>query len=82
MSITAGNDATGASSTGPILEYILNLFWFKLLFMLISENNMNTSTYFIHTLSLIYVIKLLVIFRIKIYRKFPRYLTNCVEREW
>ena len=43
--------------------------------MLISENNMNTSTYFIHTLSLIYAMKLLVIFGIKIYRKLPSYLT-------
>ena len=69
MSIPAGNDATGAYDTGPVLEYILNLFWFKILFILISENNMSTSTYFVHTLSLIYVMKLLVIFEIKIYRK-------------
>ena len=82
MSIPAGSGATGASGTGPTLGYILNLFWFNILFILISENNINTSTYFIHILSLIYVIKLLVIFRIKIYRKFPGYLTNCVEREW
>ena len=69
MSIPAGNGATGAFGTGPALEYILNLFWFNILFMLISENNMNTSTYFVHTLSLFYAMKLLVIFRIKIYRK-------------
>ena len=43
--------------------------------MLISKNNMNTSTFFVHTLSLFYAMKLLVIFRIKIYRKLPRYLT-------
>ena len=45
--------------------------------MLISENNMKTSTYFIHTLSLFYAMKLLVIFWIKIYWKLPSYLTNC-----
>ena len=38
---------------------------------------MNTSTYFIHTLSLFYAMKLLVIFGIKIYQKLPSYLTNC-----
>ena len=43
--------------------------------MLFSKNNMNTCTYLIHTLSLIYAMKLLVIFGIKIYRKFPRYVT-------
>jgi hypothetical protein len=45
------------------------------LFMLISENNMNTCTYLVHTLSLIYIMKLIVIFEIKIYRKLPRCLT-------
>ena len=69
MSIPAGNGAPGASGTGPVLGYILNLFWFKILFILISENNMNTSTYFVHTLSLFYAMKLLVIFGIKIYQK-------------
>ena len=75
MSNPAGNNATGASGTGPVLGYILNLFWFKILFMLISKNNMNTSIFFVHTLSLFYAMKLLVIFRIKIYRKLPSYLT-------
>ena len=75
MSIPAGNGATGASDTGPVLEYTLNLFWFNILFMLISENNMNTSIYFVHTLSLFYAMKLLVICEIKIYRKLPSYLT-------
>ena len=76
MSIPAGNGATGASDTGPALGYTLNLFWFNFLFMLISKNNMNTCTYLIHTLSLIYAMKLLVIFGIKIYRKLPSYLTQ------
>jgi hypothetical protein len=67
MFIPAGSAETGVSGTGPTLGYILNLFWFNYLFMLISKNNMNTCTYLIHTLSLIYIIKLLVIFRIKIY---------------
>ena len=62
-----GNGAPGASGTGLDLGYTLNLFWFNILFMLISENNMNTLTYFVHTLSLIYVINLVVIFGIKIY---------------
>ena len=60
---------------GPALGYTLNLFWFNILFMLISKNNMNTCTYLIHTLSLIYAMKLPVIFGIKIYRKLPSYLT-------
>ena len=51
MSIPAGNGAPGASGTVPVLGYTLNLFWFNILFMLISENNMNTSTYFVYTLS-------------------------------
>jgi hypothetical protein len=67
MSIPAGNGATGASGTGPALGYILNLFWLNFLFILASKNYMNTCTYLIHTLSLIYVIKLLVIFEIKIF---------------
>ena len=75
MSIPAGNGAIGASGTGPALGYLLNLLWFISLFMLISENNMNTSIFFVHTLSLFYAMKLLLIFRIKIYRKLPRYLT-------
>jgi len=75
MSIPAGNGATGASGTGPALGYLLNLLWFNSLFMLISENNMNTCTYLVHTLSLIYIMKLILIFGIKIYRKLPRYLT-------
>ena len=76
MSIPAGNGATGASGTGPALGYLLNLLWFNSLFMLISENNMNTCTYFIHTLSFIYIMKLILIFGIKIYRKLSRYLTH------
>ena len=75
MSIPTGNGAIGVSGTDPALGYILNLFWFNILFILISENNINTSTYFIHTLSLFYAMKLLVIFEIKIYRKLPSYLT-------
>jgi hypothetical protein len=43
--------------------------------MLISKNNMDTCTYLIHTLSLIYIMKLLVIFGIKIYQKLPIILT-------
>ena len=70
-----GNGAPGASGTGPDLGYILNLFWFINLFIFIGENNMNTSTYFVHTLSLFYVMKLLVIFEIKIYQKLPSFLT-------
>ena len=76
MSIRASNGAPGASGTGPVLGYTLNLFWFNILFMLISENNMNTSTYFFHTLSLFYAMKLLVIFGIKIYQKLPSCLTT------
>ena len=78
MSIPAGNGAPGASGTGPALGYTLNLFWFNILFILISENNMNTSTYFIHTLSVFYAIKL-VIFGIKIYQKLPSYLTSSID---
>ena len=66
-----GNDATGASGTDPALGYTLNQFWFIILFMFISENNMNTSTYFVSTISLIYAMKLIIAFGIKIYRKWP-----------
>jgi hypothetical protein len=76
MSIPAGNGATGAPGTGPALGYLLNLLWFNSWFMLISKNNMNTCTYLIHTLSLIYIMKLLVIFEIKIYRKLSSCLTD------
>ena len=79
MSIPAGNGATGASGTGPVLRYVLNLFWFNILFLLISENNMNTNTYFVHTLSLFYAMKFLVIFLIKIYQKLPSSLTGTRE---
>ena len=75
MFIPAGNGATGASDTGPALGYTLNLFWFNILFILISKNNMNTNTFFVHTLSLFYAMKLLVIFGIKIYRKLSSCLT-------
>ena len=75
MSIPAGNGATGAPGTGPALGYLLNLFWFNYLFMFFSENNMNTCTYLLNTLSL-YIMKLLVIFGIKIYRKLPIFLTQ------
>ena len=75
MSIPAGNGATGASGTGPALGYLLNLLWFNSLFMLISKNNMNACTHLFHTLSLIYAMKLLVIFGIKIYQKLPSFLT-------
>ena len=71
MSIPAGNGATGAFGTGPALGYTLNLFWFNILIIFISENNMNTSTYFVHTISLIYAMKLIIIFGIKIYQKLP-----------
>ena len=70
-----GNGAPGASGTGPALGYTLNQFWFIILFMFISENNMNTSTYFVSTISLIYAMKLIIAFGIKIYRKLPRFLT-------
>jgi hypothetical protein len=76
MSIPAGNGATGASGTGPALGYTLNLFWFNFLFILISKNNVNTCTYLIHTLSLIYTMKLLVIFEIKICQKLSSYLAE------
>ena len=63
-----GNDASRATGTGTALEYTLNQLWFIILFMFISENNMNTSTFFVRTTSLIYTIKLIIIiFRIKIY---------------
>ena len=43
--------------------------------MFISENNMNMSTYFVSTISLIYAMKLIIAFGIKIYRKLPIFLT-------
>jgi hypothetical protein len=80
MSILAGNGATGAPGIGPALGYLINLLWFNSLFMLISKNNMNTCTYLIHPLSLIYIMKLRVIFGIKIYRKLPSCLTDISSR--
>ena len=35
--------------------------------MFISENNMNTSIYFVSTISLIYDMKVIITFEIKIY---------------
>ena len=81
MSIPTGNGAPSASGTGPALGYTLKLFWFNILFMLISDNNMNTSTYFVHTLSFFYAMKLLVTFEIKIYRKLPIFLTQGIGVE-
>ena len=75
MSIPAGNGAPGASGTGPALGYTLNQFWVIILFMVISENNMNMSAYFVSTISLIYAMKLIIIFGIKIYQKLPSLLT-------
>ena len=75
MPIPASNGAPGASGTGPALGYTLILFWFNILFMFISENNMNTRTYFVHTISLIYAMKLIIIFGIKILKKWPSFLT-------
>jgi len=60
------NGAPDASSTGPALRCTLNQFWFIILFMFISENNMNTSIYFISTISLIYAMKLKITFEINI----------------
>ena len=70
-----GNGAPGATGTGPGLGYILNLFWIITLFMFISENNMNTSTYLVRTISLVYTMKLIITFEIKIYQKLPSSLT-------
>ena len=69
------NDAPGASSTCSVLGYILNHICFIILFMFISEINMNTSTYFVITGSLSYVMKWLIIFGIKIYLNVPIFLT-------
>ena len=43
--------------------------------MFISENNMNTSTYFVSTISRIYDMKLIITHGIKRHRKLPSYLT-------
>ena len=40
-----------------------------------SDNNMNTSTLFVRTTSLIYAMKLIIIFGIKIFQKWPSFLT-------
>ena len=70
-----GNGAPGATGTGPGFGYILNLFWIITLFMFISENNMNMSTYLVRTISLVYTMKLIITFEIKIYQKLPSFLT-------
>lgn len=76
MTIPATNDGTSASGISPISGYILNHLWFIILFMFFSEINMNTSTYFVTTGSLSYVMKLLIIFDIKIYRNLPIFVTH------
>jgi len=48
--------------------------------MFISEINMNTSTYFVFAKSLIYVMKLIIIFAIKIHQKLPIFLTMNFEK--
>ena len=73
MTIPAGNDATGASSTGLVLGYNLKLICFILFnFVLI----LNTCTCLV---SLTIVMEILsnyiVNFGIKIYWKMPRFLT-------
>jgi hypothetical protein len=75
-SVPAGNDATGASGTGPVLGYNLKLICFILFnFVLI----LNTCTCLD---SLTIVMKILfnhiVNFGIKIYRKMPRFLKMSV----
>jgi hypothetical protein len=74
-STPAGDGAKVPPALVPPWGYTLNLLWFIFLFMLISENNMNTSTYHVFTKSLIYVMKILLIFGIKIYRNMPICLT-------
>jgi len=66
-----GNNTPGAPGTGSVLGYILNHIWFVILFMFINEISMNTSTYLFFAKSLIYVMKLTIIFGIKMYQKLP-----------
>jgi hypothetical protein len=75
-----GNDTPGAPGTGSILGYILNYIWFIILFMFISEISINTSIYFVFAKSLIYVMKLITIFGIKIYQKRPIFLTMSLRK--
>ena len=73
MSIPAGNDATGASGTGPVLGYNLKLICFFLFNLVLS---LNTCTCLVSlTVVMEILFNYIVNFGIKIYRKLPRFLT-------
>ena len=73
-SIPAGNDATGASGIGPVLGYNLKLICF-ILFNLVLI--LNTCTCLVSlTIVMEILFNYIVNFKIKIYRKMPRSLTD------
>jgi hypothetical protein len=75
MSNPRDNGAPVDSVNRPAFGYILNLLCVFLLFKFYLNFNLNTCTYFALTGSLITVMKLLIIFGIKMYRKLPKFLT-------
>jgi hypothetical protein len=75
MSNPRDNGAPVDSVNRPAFGYILNLFC-VFLFKFYLKFNLNTCTCFDLTRSLIFVMNLLIISGIKMYRKLPNFLTN------
>jgi hypothetical protein len=74
MSIPGDNGAPVDSVNHPAFGYTLNLLC-VILFEFYLRFNLNTCTYFVLTGSLIFVMNLLIISGIKMYRKLPSCLT-------
>jgi hypothetical protein len=74
MSNPRDNGAPVDSVNRPAFGYKLNLFC-VILFEFYLRFNLNTSTCFAHTGSLIFVMNMLIISGIKMYRKLPTFLT-------
>jgi hypothetical protein len=79
MSIPGDNGAPVDSVNRPAFGYILNLLC-VILFEFYLKFNLNTCTCFLLTGSLIFVMNLLIISRIKMYRKLPNCLTDASYR--
>jgi hypothetical protein len=77
MSIPGDNGAPVDSVNRPAFGYTLNLLC-VILFEFYLRFHLNTCTYFVLTGSLIFVMNLLIISGIKMYRKLP----NCLTVAW
>jgi hypothetical protein len=79
MSNPGDNGAPVDSVNRPAFGYILNLLCVFLLFKFYLSFNLNTCTCYALTGSLIFVMNLLIISGIKLYRKLPNCLTMTVH---